>query len=124
MKNLYNKGIVELTTFIKSENLFTFKLNPIIGMRPMSIGLKKLVLDVLKLHKPPLTELVLNLSELPGVEGVNIVSVTVDRETETIKITIEGNLNYEAIRENLISNGCSIHSVDIVWAGKRIIEEG
>ena len=90
----------------------------------MSTGLKKLVLDVLKLHKPPLTELALGLSELEGVEGVNIVSLTVDRETETIKITLEGNLDYEEIRENLTANGCSIHSVDLVCAGNRIIEQG
>ncbi|MHA1650802.1 MAG: DUF211 domain-containing protein [Candidatus Helarchaeota archaeon] len=90
----------------------------------MSTGLKKLVLDVLKLHKPPLTELAKGLAEIEGVEGVNIVSVTVDRETETIKVTIEGDLDYEAIQENLTSNGCSIHSVDLVCAGKRIIEQG
>ncbi|MHA1131787.1 MAG: DUF211 domain-containing protein [Candidatus Helarchaeota archaeon] len=90
----------------------------------MSKGLRKLVLDVLKLHKPPLTELALGLSEIEGVEGVNIVSVTVDRETETIKVTIEGNLEYKVIQENLTANGCSIHSVDLVCAGNKIIEQG
>ncbi len=90
----------------------------------MSTGLKKLVLDVLKLHKPPLTELALNLAELEGVEGVNIVSVTVDKETETIKVTIEGNLDYGMIQENLTANGCSIHSIDLVCTGTRIIEQG
>ena len=90
----------------------------------MSKGLKKLVLDVLKLHKPPLTELALGLSELDGVEGVNIVSVTVDKETETIKVTIEGDLDYNAIQENLTANGCSIHSIDLVCTGIKIIEQG
>ena len=90
----------------------------------MSTGLKKLVLDVLKLHKPPLTDLALGLSEIDGVEGVNIVSVTVDRETEAVKITLEGNLDYEEIRKNLTLNSCSIHSIDLVCAGSRIIEQG
>lgn len=90
----------------------------------MSTGLRKLVLDVLKLHKPALTGLARGLAELEGVEGVNIVSVTVDRETETIKVTIEGELDYDAIQENLTANGCSIHSVDLVCAGKEIIEQG
>lgn len=90
----------------------------------MSSGLKKLVLDVLKPHKPTVTQVALSLAELEGVEGVNIISVTVDRETETIKITIEGNLNIEQINENLTKNGCSVHSVDLVCAGKKIIDEG
>ena len=90
----------------------------------MTKGIKKLVLDVLKLHKPVLTEIALGLSELDGVEGVNIISLTVDRETETIKITLEGNLDYEAIRKNLTENSCSIHSIDLVCAGSRIIEQG
>jgi hypothetical protein len=87
-------------------------------------GLKKLVLDVLKLHRPTLTEIALGLSEIEGVEAVNIVSVTVDRETETIKITLEGTLDYEAIRKNLTENSCSIHSIDLVCAGNKIIEQG
>ncbi|NVM53115.1 MAG: DUF211 domain-containing protein [Candidatus Helarchaeota archaeon] len=90
----------------------------------MSKELKRLVLDVLKLHKPTKIEVASSLAELEGVDGVNIVSVTVDRETETIKITIEGNLDYQAIRENLTANGCSIHSIDLVCAGKKIIDEG
>jgi len=90
----------------------------------MSKGLKKLVLDVLKPHKPTVTQVALSLAEINGVEGVNIVSVTVDRETEAIKITIEGNLDIEAVNENLTANGCSIHSVDLVCAGQKIIDEG
>ena len=90
----------------------------------MSKGLKKLVLDVLKPHKPTVTQVALSLAEIDGVEGVNIVSVTVDRETETIKITIEGNLDIEAVNENLTANGCSIHSVDLVCAGQNVIDEG
>ena len=90
----------------------------------MSKGLKKLVLDVLKPHKPTVTQVALSLAEINGVEGVNIVSVTVDRETETVKITIEGNLDIEAVNENLTANGCSIHSVDLVCAGQKTIDEG
>ncbi|MHA1321871.1 MAG: DUF211 domain-containing protein [Candidatus Helarchaeota archaeon] len=90
----------------------------------MNKGLKKLVLDVLKPHKPTITQIALSLAELEGVEGVNIVSVTVDRETETVKITIEGNLKMDIINENLTANGCSIHSVDLVCAGIKIIDEG
>ncbi len=90
----------------------------------MSKGLKKLVLDVLKPHKPTVTQVALSLAELDGVEGVNIVSVTVDRETETVKITIEGDLNMDTINENLTANGCSVHSVDLVCAGVKIIDEG
>lgn len=90
----------------------------------MTKGLKKLVLDVLKPHKPTVTQIALSLAEIDGVEGVNVVSVTVDRETETIKITIEGDLSIDSINENLSANGCSVHSVDLVCAGNKIIDEG
>jgi hypothetical protein len=87
-------------------------------------GLKRLVLDVLKPHMPFLPELSVQLSRLTGVNGVNISLIEVDKNTESIKVTIEGNsLDYELIAKKLEENGAVIHSIDQVVAGKVIIEE-
>ena len=53
-------------------------------------GLKRLVLDVLKPHMPLLPELSVQLSRISGVAGVNISLIEVDKNTESVKITIEG----------------------------------
>ena len=44
--------------------------------------------------------------------------------SENIKITMEGkDLNYDKIREAVENYGASIHSIDEVVAGKRLVEE-
>ena len=86
--------------------------------------LKRVVLDVLKPHRPSLVELSQRLSALKGVEGVNCSLDEVDQETETVKLTIEGNsISYEAVETTLREFGAVIHSVDEVAAGKRLIED-
>jgi hypothetical protein len=88
------------------------------------MGLKRLVLDVLKPHVPTLPDLTVKLSKISGVAGVNISLIEVDKNTESVKITIEGNaLNYELIAEELEEAGAVIHSVDQAVAGKIIVEE-
>ncbi|MBC7093971.1 DUF211 domain-containing protein [Thermococcus sp.] len=90
----------------------------------MAKGIRLLVLDVLKPHQPMVTELALGLSELKGVDGVNITLVEIDKETENIKITIVGdNLNYDEIVRTIEEFGGVVHSIDMVAAGKKIIEE-
>ncbi|MBO8175268.1 MAG: DUF211 domain-containing protein [Thermococcus sp.] len=90
----------------------------------MARGIRLLVLDVLKPHQPMVTELALGLSEIQGVEGVNITLVEIDKETENIKITIVGdNLDYDEIVRTIEEFGGVVHSIDMVAAGKRIIEE-
>ncbi len=58
-------------------------------------------------------------------DGVNITLVEIDKETENIKITIVGgdNLDYEEIVRTIEEFGGVVHSIDMVAAGKRIIEE-
>ncbi|ADP78069.1 protein of unknown function DUF211 [Methanothermus fervidus DSM 2088] len=89
----------------------------------MSKGLIRIVLDVLKPHEPALPVFAKHLSKVEGVEGVNISLMEVDKDTETIKVTIQGNdLNYKKITNAISEYGASIQSVDEVVAGKRIIE--
>ncbi|MGQ9721126.1 MAG: DUF211 domain-containing protein [Candidatus Jordarchaeum sp.] len=87
-------------------------------------GLKRLVLDVLKPHQPVLPDFAETLGKLDGVMGINITLIEVDAETESVKITVEGNnLNYNQIKEKIDSLGAVIHSVDQVVAGTTVVEE-
>ncbi len=86
--------------------------------------IKRVVLDVLKPHHPGIVELSQRLSVLQGISGVNITIVEVDQDTETVKITIEGNsIVFYDVEASITEAGAVIHSVDSVSAGKRLVEE-
>ena len=86
--------------------------------------IRRLVLDVLKPHKPSVVELSEALSHLEGVEGVNIIIYEIDQQVENAKVIIAGNpINFDEIKKKLEEMGSTIHSVDEVAAGKRIVEE-
>lgn len=86
--------------------------------------LRRLVLDVLKPHKPTVVELSIALSNIEGIEGVNVITYEIDQEVENVKIIVAGkSINFESIKEKLEELGATIHSVDEVAAGKRIVEE-
>lgn len=87
-------------------------------------GLIRIVLDILKPHEPTLPLFAKFLSELSGVEGVNVTLMEIDKETENIKVTMQGiDLNYEEITHAIEEYGGSIHSIDEVVAGKTMVEE-
>jgi len=86
--------------------------------------IKRLVLDVLKPHKPTIIEMSMRLSALKGVEGVSCRLDEVDRDTESVLITIEGGaVNYESVEDTLRELGAVIHSVDQVASGKRLVDD-
>lgn len=86
--------------------------------------IKRLVLDVLKPHHPTIIEMSRRISVLKGVSGVNCTLEEVDRETESVKITIEGpSIDFDSIEETISDCGAVIHSVDSVSAGKELVEE-
>lgn len=79
---------------------------------------------MLKPHHPSIIELSKRLSVVEGVSGVNCTLDEVDQETESIKITIEGNnIDCDAVEEVITESGAVIHSVDSVSAGKKLVEE-
>jgi len=87
------------------------------------VGLRRLVLDVLKPHEPSNVLLALKLSEVDGVDGVNVSLAEIDQSTETLKITVVGNdLDFEEIKAAIENLGAVIHSVDEIVAGKKIVE--
>jgi hypothetical protein len=64
------------------------------------------------------------LSELSGVEAVNISIYEMDRKVENAKITIEGgDIDFAEIQAMIADNGGAIHSIDEVVAGKIIIDD-
>lgn len=85
---------------------------------------RRLVLDVLKPHDPSILDLAQQLSELPGVEAVNISIYEIDRKVENAKITLEGTeIIYEQVRKVISDNGGTVHSLDEVVAGRMIIDD-
>ena len=86
--------------------------------------IRRLVLDVLKPHNPSVVELSEALSHLQGVEGVNVIIYEIDQKVENAKVVIAGSsIDFESIKKRLEEMGATIHSVDEVAAGKRIVEE-
>jgi hypothetical protein len=79
--------------------------------------LKRLVLDVLKPHSPSLPEFASNLISISGVKGANVTLIEIDKDTETLRVTLEGKLDYPSIRSAIEDWGGVIHSVDEVSAG-------
>jgi hypothetical protein len=81
------------------------------------VKIGRLVLDVLKPHDPSLPEFATRLKSLDGVKGVTVTLIEIDRETDTLKVTIEGDLDYSKIRSAIEEWGGVIHSVDEVSIG-------
>ena len=79
--------------------------------------IRRLVLDVLKPHSPTLPEFATKLSSIPGVEGVNVTLIEIDKDTESLKVTIEGQLDYGTVRSAIEEWGGVVHSVDEVVTG-------
>lgn len=87
-------------------------------------NLRRLVLDVLKPMEPSIVDLSRMLSDLDGVDGVNISIYEIDRRVENAKITIEGdNIPYTTVLVLIEENGGAVHSIDEVAAGKVLIED-
>lgn len=85
--------------------------------------IRRLVLDVLKPHRPSVVDLSLALSILEGVDGVNIMIYEIDQRVENAKITIVGTkVDFDVVKEKLEEMGATIHSVDEVASGKKLVE--
>lgn len=86
--------------------------------------IRRIVLDVLKPHKPSVVEVSEALSHLNGVEGVNIIINEIDQQVENAKVIVVGiSISFDDIRKKLEEFGATIHSIDEVAAGKMIVEE-
>ncbi|MEA3345613.1 MAG: DUF211 domain-containing protein [Chloroflexota bacterium] len=87
-------------------------------------AVRRLVLDVLKPYEPTIVELAQLLSDLEGVEAVNISIYEIDRRVENAKITIQGKeVSFPIVEDIIQENGGAIHSIDEVVTGKLIIDD-
>ncbi len=86
--------------------------------------IKRIVLDVLKPHRPSIVEMSRKLTSIKGVDGVNCTLDEVDQETESVRVTIEGSaIDFERVEQALRETGAVIHSVDSVSVGKKLVED-
>ena len=80
--------------------------------------IRKVVIDVLKPHKPSILELANALSDADQKCTVNIKVEEVDEQTETLVVTLSGiNIDLEAVSAKIVEMGGSIHSIDEVEVG-------
>ena len=85
--------------------------------------IRRIVIDVLVPYEPDILTFAESLSGLQGISGVNIQVLEHDEKTRTVEMTIEGeDLAFQEIRGIIDDLGGSIHSVDEVAAGSKIVE--
>lgn len=80
---------------------------------------RRVVVDVLKPHNPPLVEFTERVSETAGVDGANARLIELDREVQNIEVTVVGDdLDYDAVVETVDGLGGTVHSIDAVACGE------
>jgi hypothetical protein len=85
---------------------------------------RRLVLDVLKPHDPSLVVFTEHLADLDGIEGVTSSLIELDKEVQNVKLTLEGEqLDLDAVTEAVEELSGTVHSVDVVACGERVIED-
>lgn len=87
-------------------------------------AVRRLVIDVLKPHDPPLLAFTDQVAELQSVDGVTSSLIELDQEVQNIKLTFEGeDVDFSAIEEKVESLGGSVHSVDQVACGDHVVTD-
>ena len=93
-------------------------------MEHKTIVIKKLVLDVLKPLDPSIIDMATEIASLSGVDSVSITSIEIDRNTESVKVLVEGNdIRLEKVKTAIERLGGVIHSIDEVVAGRMEVRE-
>lgn len=86
-------------------------------------GVRRLVLDVLKLYDSSIVSFAIALEQIEGVAAVNCTLLEIDAKTENLKVVLEGsNLNFDRINAQINDLHGSVHSVDQVVSGTRFVE--
>jgi len=90
----------------------------------MTPPIRRLVLDVLKPSDPDILEVTAVVADCSAVDSVNAVLVETDREVQTLKMTVAGgDLDAEEIEATIQDAGGSVHSIDQVICGDRVVEQ-
>lgn len=81
---------------------------------------KRLTLDVMKLHQPNIIEIAQKLNKIKGITAVNCVLIELDNKVESVKIMLEGSdVDYNKVEKVLKDNSATVHSIDEVVTGKK-----
>jgi len=87
---------------------------------PGDPAVKRLVLDVLKPHEPPIYDLAAKLASCHGIDNVHVTSAEIDQSTESIKVAIDGtDISIETVKKCIEEFGAVIHSVDEVLVARK-----
>lgn len=88
------------------------------------VAVRRLVIDVLKPHEPPLLAFTEQVAAVDGVDGATCSLLELDQEVQNIKITVEGaELDFDAVESTVEDLGGTVHSVDEVACGDVVVEE-
>jgi len=78
-------------------------------------SVRRIVLDVLKPHRPNALEFAQALADIEGSYRITLTVSAVDEKTESILIVVEGaNIHFDTLAECIATMGGSIHSIDEV----------
>ena len=81
------------------------------------VNVKRILLDVLKPHRPDGLEFATAVAEKSPGSRVSLSVLEVDEKTESISLRVEGEyLSYEAIVAAIKGMGATVHSIDEVEA--------
>ncbi|MFB6084962.1 MAG: DUF211 domain-containing protein [Halorientalis sp.] len=88
------------------------------------VAVRRLVIDVLKPHEPPLLEFTERIAAVDSVDGATGSLIELDQEVQNVKLTVEGaELEFDAVESTVEDLGGTVHSVDEVACGDVIVEE-
>lgn len=91
--------------------------------RRLTVPIKRIVIDVLIPHDLDVLDLAEKIAGLEKVDGVNVHVMEIDEKTKTVEVTIEGkSLSFKTIKKLIEELGGSVHSIDMVSAGSRVVE--
>lgn len=86
--------------------------------------IRRVVLDVLKPHEPGMVELTSGMLSQLEIDGVTATLVEMDENVRTVRVVIEGkDLDIDHITSVINDLGASIHSIDQVSVGERIVRD-
>lgn len=79
------------------------------------IAVKRVVLDVLKPHRPNILEFAQTIAGQGEGCRVKVTVLEVDEKTETLRVVIEAErVHFGAVQEVIADMGASLHSLDEV----------
>lgn len=85
--------------------------------------IKRIVVDILIPNDIDVLDFTERIAGIDHVDGATLHVLEIDEKTKTVEVTIEGKYLYFKDINNIIEGlGGSVHSIDMVSAGSRMID--